>query len=65
MARAFLGFPTSAQYGALCEAPSYACTSEPLAKVLDDGTALLELLRGRDAAEGIAAFLAKRPPRWS
>jgi hypothetical protein len=36
-----------------------------LAKVLDDGTALLELLRGRDAAEGIAAFLAKRPPRWS
>ncbi len=41
-------------------------STEALTNVLDDGaTALLELLRGGDAAEGIAAFLAKRPPRWS
>ena len=43
-----------------------ASSTEELPNVLDDGaTALLELLRGGDAAEGIAAFLAKRPPRWS
>jgi isohexenylglutaconyl-CoA hydratase len=43
-----------------------ASSTQPLGNVLDDGaTALLELLRGGDAAEGIAAFLAKRPPRWS
>ena len=43
-----------------------ASSTQPLERVLDDGaTALLDLLRGGDAAEGIAAFLAKRPPRWS
>ncbi len=43
-----------------------ASSTGGLPNVLDDGaTALLELLRGGDAAEGIAAFLAKRPPRWS
>jgi len=43
-----------------------ASSTQPLERVLNDGaTALLELLRGGDAAEGIAAFLAKRPPRWS
>ena len=42
-----------------------ASSTEPLTDVLDDGaTALLDLLRGGDADEGIAAFLAKRPPRW-
>jgi isohexenylglutaconyl-CoA hydratase len=41
-------------------------STEPLTSVLDNGaTELLELLRGGDAAEGIAAFLAKRPPRWN
>ena len=41
-------------------------STEPLMSVLDNGaTELLELLRGGDAAEGIAAFLAKRPPRWN
>jgi isohexenylglutaconyl-CoA hydratase len=43
-----------------------ASSTELLENVLDDGaTELLELLRGGDAAEGIDAFLAKRPPRWN
>lgn len=34
--------------------------------VLDDGAVrLMELLRGQEAAEGIAAFLDKRPPDWA
>jgi isohexenylglutaconyl-CoA hydratase len=37
-----------------------------LEPVLDDGAAsLMELLRGEEAAEGIAAFLDKRPPSWN
>ncbi|MFU8817407.1 MAG: enoyl-CoA hydratase/isomerase family protein [Pseudomonadales bacterium] len=40
-------------------------TEQPLDRVLDHGaTALMELLRGAEAAEGISAFLAKRPPGW-
>lgn len=43
-----------------------ASTDAPTERVLDEGAAaLLDLLRGGDAAEGISAFLAKRPPRWS
>jgi len=42
-----------------------ASSTAPLPSVLDDGaTALLELLRGGEAAEGISSFLAKRPPSW-
>jgi len=41
-------------------------TTEPLEAVLDAGAVrLLELLRGPEAKEGIAAFLAKRPPAWA
>jgi isohexenylglutaconyl-CoA hydratase len=41
-------------------------SEQPLEPVLDQGaTALLELLRGPEAAEGISAFLAKRPPGWA
>lgn len=37
-----------------------------LEPVLDDGaTSLMQLLRGEEAAEGIAAFLDKRPPYWA
>lgn len=38
---------------------------QPLEQVLDQGAAtLMDLLRGAEAAEGIAAFLAKRTPSW-
>ncbi len=41
-------------------------TDLPLADVLDQGAAaLMDLLRGAEAAEGIAAFLDKRPPYWA
>jgi len=41
-------------------------SEQPLEPVLDQGAgALLELLRGPEAAEGISAFLAKRPPGWA
>jgi isohexenylglutaconyl-CoA hydratase len=37
-----------------------------LEQVLDDSaTTLMRLLRGAEAAEGIAAFLGKRPPPWA
>ncbi len=38
----------------------------PLDATLDQGArSLMELLRGPEAAEGIDAFLAKRPPGWA
>jgi isohexenylglutaconyl-CoA hydratase len=38
----------------------------PLDALLDQGaTSLMDLLRGPEAAEGIEAFLAKRPPAWA
>ena len=41
-------------------------SQRPLDEVLDQGAdALMTLLRGEEAAEGIAAFLDKRAPRWS
>ncbi|MEZ5560563.1 MAG: enoyl-CoA hydratase-related protein [Pseudomonadales bacterium] len=41
-------------------------SQRPLDEVLDQGAdALMALLRGEEAAEGIAAFLDKRAPRWS
>ena len=37
-----------------------------MSKVLDDAaSALSRLLRSDEAAEGIAAFQEKRPPRWA
>jgi enoyl-CoA hydratase/carnithine racemase len=39
---------------------------QPLGPMLDaSADALMALLRGREAAEGIEAFLAKRPPPWA
>lgn len=41
-------------------------TESPLEQVLDDSArALMELLRGPEAREGIAAFLDKRRPSWA
>ncbi len=41
-------------------------SEQPLEPVLDQGAAaLLALLRGSEAEEGISAFLAKRPPGWA
>ena len=41
-------------------------SEQPLEPVLDQGAAaLLALLRGPEADEGISAFLAKRPPGWA
>ena len=41
-------------------------SEQPVDDVLDQGAeALMQLLRGQEAAEGIAAFLAKRPPGWA
>ena len=38
----------------------------PMSDVLDDAaSALSRLLRSDEAAEGIAAFQEKRPPRWA
>jgi isohexenylglutaconyl-CoA hydratase len=38
----------------------------PMSEVLDDAaSALSRLLRSDEAAEGIAAFQQKRPPRWA
>jgi len=43
-----------------------AAAERPTAEVLDMGArSLMELLRGPEAKEGIAAFLAKRPPDWA
>lgn len=43
-----------------------AAAEKPVQAVLDQGAAsLMELLRGPEAKEGIAAFLAKRPPDWA
>jgi isohexenylglutaconyl-CoA hydratase len=39
---------------------------QPLERMLDESAdALMGLLRGEEATEGIAAFLAKRPPPWA
>ena len=43
-----------------------AAAERPTTDVLDQGArSLMELLRGPEAKEGIAAFLAKRPPSWA
>ncbi len=43
-----------------------ASSESPLDQVLDDGArALMELLRGPEAREGISAFLGKRRPSWA
>jgi isohexenylglutaconyl-CoA hydratase len=40
-------------------------SDHPLERVLDESAdALMAMLRGEEASEGIAAFLAKRPPLW-
>lgn len=43
-----------------------AAGEQPVEAVLDQGArSLMDLLRGPEAKEGIAAFLAKRPPDWA
>lgn len=43
-----------------------AAAEQPVEATLDQGArTLMELLRGPEAKEGIAAFLAKRPPNWA
>jgi isohexenylglutaconyl-CoA hydratase len=43
-----------------------AAGEQPVETVLDQGArSLMDLLREPEAKEGIAAFLAKRPPDWA
>jgi isohexenylglutaconyl-CoA hydratase len=43
-----------------------AAAEQPVEATLDQGArTLMKLLRGPEAKEGIAAFLAKRPPNWA
>lgn len=44
----------------------YRQTEQPLAAAYDDAAAVMvENMMARDAAEGICAFLEKRPPNWT